>query len=774
MSSNQKVSNDFNKIQGFREGAHYCKMDLHTHTPASECSSFTLPKEIENVLPPKKLETIASHNESLLFLEGLEKGKTPLTEAYKSKALENRPNLTKRRPLDSKALEAIAKSWLSEIRKLYPEDSSKVPSSLKETWKTTIKNAMGDLRCYLKSLFFPEEYILRCYIEGLQVVAVTDHNHPGYIVPRVPSLGTWFSVLQSVNEAYRADVQKKNDPGDEVRRVILERLKLAKKRTQSGFDEESEASLETRKLHDEREEHKKILTASKKRKAHIEERIQFWSDPKNRPAALTILPGVEFTVSNVHILSMFPPKWYVPGRIGSILRSMGIPEQHWGKGFYAAASISVQDTIFLVDAEGGIAIPAHSNSTFKGLLRLFKKGLALNKVLEHDALLSLESIGGNIIAKVDKKPAKDTCETLKWLESGRYRPDREMLLSFVKGSDAHECRIELNGTGEDLGTRFSYVKIDIRPKDTADEVFRSLKLSLMSGQSRIVEHPTEDGYNYHNSEDYRIRSSKKLQLMDCADLRPTILGVMVYGNGSYSDGLKVRFNPYLNCVVGSEGKSTLVRLVAYAFGAASFTTWTKNSWLPNQVLVFWKDGDAVYCIERTGRSIDPLAPNIHARWLQFGANGKWTVKHETPDEQLMDLSKVVDVWPPACKQKNDLSEDDIIAALVNSLSVAKVKGAKPLLVCQTKSIFNSQRVFESVLSKPLFKARQIIWSVFSPNVPTALDAEKIIVIGEIKKRRQLEIICGGDLHEDEIRNQFVNQFEGGWAGFARRKALYSI
>lgn len=158
-----------------------------------------------------------------------------------------------------------------------------------------------------------------------------------------------------------------------------------------------------------------------------------------------------------------------------------------------------------------------------------------------------------------------------------YRPDREMLLSFVKGSDAHECRIELNGTGEDLGARFSYVKIDIRPDDTPDEIFRSLKPAIMSGQSRVVEYPTEDGYNYHNPDDYRIHASKKIQLMDCAEFRPTILGVTVYGNGSYTDGLKVRFNPYLNCVVGSEGKSTLVRLVAYAFGAASFTTWTKTS-----------------------------------------------------------------------------------------------------------------------------------------------------------------------------------------------------
>ena len=262
--------------------------------------------------------------------------------------------------------------------------------------------------------------------------------------------------------------------------------------------------------------------------------------------------------------------------------------------------------------------------------------------------------------------------------------------------------------------------------------------------------------------------------MSCAELRPTILGITAYGKDAYTNGLQVRFNPYLNCVVGSEGKSTLVKLVAYAFGASSFAEWTKESWLPNRVRAFWKGGNKVYCIERIGRSSDPLASKILARWLELGSDGKWTVKYESPDEQIKNLSKLVEVWPPASEQGEEQTEDDMIAALVYSLQTDKIEGARPLLVCQTKSIFNSQKIFESVLSKPMFKARQIIWSAFSPNVPTALDAEKIIVIGEKKKRRQLEIICGGDLHEDEIRDRFVNQFEGGWAGFARRSALYSM
>ena len=60
-------------------------------------------------------------------------------------------------------------------------------------------------------------------------------------------------------------------------------------------------------------------------------------------------------------------------------------------------------------------------------------------------------------------------------------------------------------------------------------------------------------------------------------------------------------------------------------------------------------------------------------------------------------------------------------------------------------------------------------------MPTALDAEKIVVTGERMRKghKSMRVICAGDLHEDEIRKQFLNHFEGGWLGFARREVLYS-
>lgn len=783
MPSNTKIKKEYEEICGYRVGASYRKIDLHTHSPASECSSFSLPSAIEGVFPQKpKSATSKWYNQCFQLLESLAGGINPFEIPYSSEQLVKRPRLGKRPQLNLNAMMDIAKVWLDEIKKLYPPDATKLSPDLEKRRERFITNAVEDLRNYLASLFFPGEFIMRCYIESLQIVAVTDHNHPGYIVPRLPTLGTWFSALQAANDPYREDIQNNKNSGENVRRVILERLHLAENRLTKRFDEKSKISPETKKQHDESKEHKKALSKLKKRKEHVRERIDFWEKTESKPLPLTLLPGVEFTVSNIHLLGIFPPKWYVPGRIGSILRTIGIPEEQWGKGFVAAASASVQDTISLVDAEGGIAIPAHSNSDFKGLLRLFKKGLALTKVLEHKALLSLETTGGSIIAKDGKKKAKDACETLKWLESGRSRPERGMPLSFIKGSDAHECRIELDGTGEDLGSRLSFAKMDIRQNDTADEVFRSLRLALMSGQSRIVESPPEDGYNYiAPKKSYRIDKSERIKLLDCEKLRPTILGMAVSGKDSYADGLKLSFNPYLNCIVGSGGKSTIVRMLAYGFGKQGFTKWTKERWLPEKVRVFWRQGDKTFCIDRTGRNIDPNDSSIRARWFELTDKGDWKVKYESPADNILALAELVDIWPAPPDQDDEKKaarlkrkpENEIINELIKSLQFDKVEESKPLLVNQPRNIFNSWKIFKEVLSKPILKARQIIWSTSSPNVPAALDAEKIVITRERPDKRRMELICAGDLHEDEIREHFVNQFEGGWDGFARRNALYS-
>jgi hypothetical protein len=593
------------------------------------------------------------------------------------------------------------------------------------------------------------------------------------VVPRLPELGTWLSALQGVNEAYAEDI--KENGGDEVRKTVLARLKLAA--ASLGVDYRTSRPIDPTVADQHKEAIAKGIKDKAGRKAHIIERIDHWDDAAVMPQRLTLLPGTEITVSAVHLLAVFPPQWYTPGRIGAILRTIGIPEEQWGRGFIAAATASVQDTISLVDESGGVVIPAHANSDHKGILRLFQGGLELRKVLEHPALLAMETIGKTVLkARKRGQRGKDACETLNWLANDRGRPDRVKPLCFVKGSDAHECRIEYDGTGEDLGMRYTSVKLDVRPNDTPDEMFGTLKLALLGGQTRIIESPTEDGFNYTRGKDYRVKARQRVKLLHCQEHRPTIIGMTVRGEKSYANGLEVRFGPYLNCVVGNGGKSTLVRTVGYAFGAQGFMPSSQPTWLPEQVRAFLQYRGALYCVERVGRAIDPNQAAV--KWHLRGPGGGWAPIDPAADPALSSLGVPVDVWPPVDVQdrRRDLDnfEDSVIDQLVEQLRYRNIDDAKPLLVNQPRAFFNSRKLFDVVLRRPELKARQIIWSTGGPNVPTALDAEKIIVTGETNRGRNMVLRCAGDLSEDEIREQFLDHFEGGFLGFARRRALYDL
>ncbi|MCD4701860.1 MAG: hypothetical protein K8S24_08400 [Candidatus Aegiribacteria sp.] len=769
MPEYDEIIQEFKTVSGYHEGAVYCRADLHTHSPASECSCYTLPAVLENLFPRRKDGQTAKefHYEKydmICILSESESngGAASFTEAFSDTEVQSLPTLGGHPKIDHGLLSDITMAWLDHITSI--TDAHETESGKRKVRDKLIDMSLIDIGRYIKSCLFPEEYVLRCYIEGMSLTALTDHNHPGYIVPRVPKIGTWYSAIRSVNSRYLGEIYH-DDPNRRVRQTMLNRLFYAKNAL------ERDERVEKHRL--EGKNHKqsaKKLNSLGDRIEHIEERISFWTDEDNHIRPLRLLPGLEITASNVHLLAVFPPKWYSSLRIASILGSIGIREEHWGRGFIAAASSSVQDTISIVSKEGGIVIPAHSNSDHKGLLRLFKKGVALNKVIEHPSLLALETVGGTVKLR-DKGKGLNSCETLHWLDTASNRPSRSKPICFVKGSDAHEIRLEVDGTGEDIGSRFTWVKLDIRRNDTVDEVFRSLKLALLSGQSRIIEFPVEDGYNYTAGKDetYVVKKKDRSALLVSHLSGPAIIGLFVQGRGTYGNGLSLRFNPYLNCIVGSGGKSTVIRYLSYAFGLQNFLSGTSKSWLPETVRVYWHAEGSVYCTERKGRHIDPS--EAETRYYLLGVDGAWAETPTVPEASIV-------IWPSPAEQanRNGLSsfEDELIDQLVESLAFSGNTGIGPLLINQPRDIFNNHRLFRKVLEKPYIKQRQIIWSTGSLNVPTALDAEKIFVTTEKKQGKLMELVCAGDLHEDRIREILLHEFEGGQLAFTRRANLFSI
>ena len=776
MAMTGSLEKDHRELLGYRSGACYCRVDLHTHTPASECSSYSLPAGLEAAFEAAapKSGNRASCRKALEFLQGIAEGPNPFAEQLDAPEVTELPRLGGKPLADGKLLRQIAAAWIDNIRRERGLRSDVDDIEPRGEQYDMLRLALRDLRNYLAGLLFPEEFVLRCYIEELQLVALTDHNHPGYVVPRLQELGTWHGALLAVNERYRREIDKNG--GRRVRQTLLDRLQWAADKL--GASRTAEVGAVLRSQH--REAVKKSMKSADTRRQHIEERIAYWSDDGNALRPLVLLPGVEITVSGVHLLAVFPSTWYAPGRIGAILRTIGIPEQQWGRGFIAAATASVQDTMALIAENGGIAIPAHSNSDFKGLLRLFKRGLELRKVLEHQALMALETVGGTVIAAAQaKKRGKDACESLRWLAEDSGRPERARPLCFTKGSDAHECRIECDGIGEDLGMRYTNVKMDLRSMDKPDETFAALRLALLSGQSRVIESPTEAGYSYQAGKSgYRIKAEQRIELLSCEARRPTILGMTVAGSGAYADGLRIRFNPYLNCVVGSGGKSTLLRLLGYAFGVQGFLPATTATWLPKTVRVFWRYGERTYCIEREGRSARPDGEKVTCKWYRCGPDGKWQAADPQEEPVTREMGQPVEIWPPAGVQdgRKSLSalESAVVRELKRLLKFETLEQARPLLVNQPRDIFNSRELFEEVLSKPYLKARQIIWSTGSSNVPVAMDAEKIFVVREIDRGRRMELVCAGDLSEEEVREEFLDSIEGGYLAFKRRQALYNL
>jgi hypothetical protein len=239
-----------------------------------------------------------------------------------------------------------------------------------------------------------------------------------------------------------------------------------------------------------------------------------------------------------------------------------------------------------------------------------------------------------------------------------------------------------------------------------------------------------------------------------------ILGLAVQGvRHSYADGVEIRFNPFMNCIVGASGKSTVLRLVAYAFGMLRFFPGSRQQWLPQQVRVFVRDKTGVWCIQREGRHYDPNAPSVATSIQRLSGNGVWIEKC-CGDAAREEARNAIEIWP----NRSTLAQrslprhfaDDDLDRLVERLDIARVRKRKPLLVHQPREIFHSADLFERVLRRPVLKFRQIIWATVSPNVPTALDAEKLIVT-DVKKNtdpRRMEVVCGGDLHEDEVIRDF--------------------
>lgn len=233
-------------------------------------------------------------------------------------------------------------------------------------------------------------------------------------------------------------------------------------------------------------------------------------------SSLVVFPGVELTVANgSHLLALFDPA-SDGDAIKAFLGACDIPSEKFGQQD-ALASCTELDAITKAAVHVALIFAAHADDA-KGILTTHQPGKPLQKLLAARGLLAVELTGAN----------QDLAQYVDGTTEG-YRG--QTLVSF---SDAHSV--------DQIGRRFTWVKMT-RPN------LEGLRLALQDGPLSVIREADAAGDpNEHGSfaiESIHVANAKYMG-------RP--------------ESLEVRFNPWLNAIIGGRGtgKSTLVEFLRIA------------------------------------------------------------------------------------------------------------------------------------------------------------------------------------------------------------------
>lgn len=247
--------------------------------------------------------------------------------------------------------------------------------------------------------------------------------------------------------------------------------------------------------------------------------VQVAARQPGRP--LVVLPGVELTVGpGVHLLILFDPAKNADA-VTTFLGAAGIPDADLGQD-HAHARCSAIEAMEIARHRGAICIAAHVNDG-KGVLAVIPAGQSLQEILTSELLLAAEV------------NTTDHPELLAYLDGTKTGYERLLgPLARVAFSDAHSV-----GT---LGTRTTWIKMT-RPD------LEGMRLALQDGPLSLrLPGPDEGDPNQH--------APFAIEAIEIADSR-------YIGRG---EPFLVRFNPWLNAVVGGRGtgKSSIVEFLRIA------------------------------------------------------------------------------------------------------------------------------------------------------------------------------------------------------------------
>jgi len=307
---------------------------------------------------------------------------------------------------------------------------------------------------------------------------------------------------------------------------------------------------------------------------------------------LSVLPGVEISTDDLHILVILDPKEdepaaYTTHRINFLLQDCKFSLKEYGD-YRATGMSSLFDVLQYIEdlSTNCIAIPAHIDGGKKAMLAVYKgPSNVFNKLLNHPNLNAVEVVKDTTPArkKIGKRFVKDYFKGL--------RDENRSPIAYIQNSDGHSIA--------DIGKRFTYIRM-------GEPDFWSLRNALENPETRI-----------RMQSDYRPDEDKT-----------RIIGI------AFSTGKKwsyIAFNSNLNCIIGKKrtNKSTIIDLILYGLdrlggqGKGEEEKLVKKKYSVN---VFIAKGSDVICYSRDKKGNPPSI-------FQY-SDGSFTLAEAKPDMEL--------------------------------------------------------------------------------------------------------------------------------------------
>jgi len=461
---------------------------------------------------------------------------------------------------------------------------------------------------------------------------------------------------------------------------------------------------------------------------------------------IKVLPGVEITTARVHILAVFndldekgKEDKLAPFHIANLLNEIGFSANKVGDFISQTGGRSVYHAINLIIKYGGVPIIAHidgakrsfKNSAFKTTKKPKDGGQqAVNFEYkgELEAIISISELAVMEFVEESSKILENNEESQTWMDALKdlrikigKKKGVTPVLGFVRNSDAHNFNA--------IAKRFSYVKMD-------DLNYKSFFYAFREPKNRVQ----PDIAGVPNEPKYQID------------------GMAIVGD--FLDSVVHRFNPRINCFVGtiSSGKTTRILNLGTALKDLTGTPedFDKAKGDTIYVTLRIKDGgnQSLWALKKNRKT------NNQTKYRKLGVDYKPLNKWQDKPDELEDFKPVFILGSKIDKEtkaKNDYKTPLAVQCWVVIDEIIKASKESPLIIDGIEQCLTDELIEQKLIPalENCRTDRQIIITSNKSNIPIVLDAENIIIVNKEK------ILASGSIEHEKVLPLLFRITEGG-------------